>query len=90
MYIDRYAGYSDTNGQVWTKFYIYKDEELHQGIQYNRLLAYYDAKNRAWVEQSEHKPLVFNFTTPCKLVVEIDDTDATGEIDIICNLVKNK
>jgi len=90
LYIELALGYRNNNTSPYpaaTPYYIYKDEPLYTGIQYNRLLGYYDAKNRAWVEQSEHKPLVFNFDVNAKLIAEISDLDG-GQVDILCNVIK--
>ena len=81
-----------TTGQHFTidQLFIYCDKTTRFSLYIDRDLGYYDAKNRAWVEQSEHKPLSFNFDTNCKLIAEIEDGTIFpgGVVNVICNVIK--
>jgi len=87
MYIKEYLTSKDVNGNKRTNiYYIYKNQKLYAGMQYNKFLPEYDAANREWVPAS-HPPKL-EFKLPYKFRLYVTCAGTGGTIDVLCN-VKN-
>jgi len=85
LYIVKYAkGYTKSEGVAHSTYYIYKNEPLFAGQQYNRFLASYNAANRTWIEQDQSSIINFEFDSECDLILQIAGTG--GEVDVVYNI----
>lgn len=67
-------------------YYLYKDEKLYAGNQYNKLLPSYDAAAREWIPETNFNPLKFAFDKNTQLFFELKTTG--GVADVIATINK--
>ncbi len=69
-------------------YYIYKDEKLYAGKQYNKILPEYDAATKEWVSETKFNPIKFSFDWNTNLFLELKVSG--GQADVIASIDKIK
>ena len=85
---DLYFKESKSNVNSAKTYYIYKDEKLYAGKQYNKILPEYDAAAREWIQETKFDPIKFSFHMETELFFELKTTG--GEADVIATINKIK
>tara|TARA_Y100001963_G_C6673634_1_gene396328 strand:- start:24 stop:437 length:414 start_codon:yes stop_codon:yes gene_type:complete len=85
MYVKEYLTTKDANRNRRTNtYYIYKDQKVYAGIQYNKFLTEYDFANRKWIPATHYPEIEFKFPNEFRLYITCETTN--GEVDILCNI----
>ena len=90
MYLEEDTGRSISADASTIKntFYIYKQQKIYKGMQYNKLFSEYDAASRNTTIASERSKLYFNFNRFTKLYITLSGTGCVA--DAVINIKKYK
>ncbi len=85
---DLYFKESKSNVNSAKTYYIYKDEKLYAGKQYNKMLPEYDAALRDWIQETKFDPIKFNFPSTVELFFELKTTGGAADIIATFNIIQ--
>ena len=85
---DLYFKESKSNVNSAKTYYIYKDEKLYAGKQYNKILPEYDAAAREWIQETKFDPIKFSFHMETELFFELKTTGGAADIIATFNIIQ--